>query len=419
MKILIVSPRFPFKQGKADSMTVYHLIEFLQGKGHQVILATFDNGERFSQAEREHLKAMCADVRVLPMKRWKKILHLAIGTLEGIPFQTAYYRRPKMQQQIDELIQKHQPDVLYAHLIRTSHYLKKHNNIPRVIAMQIAQTLNYSRLVQHEKNTLRKLFYTLEYRRVRAYEPKVIATFERILLISPHDKASVSPNSADEKVFFNPHGIDVNYYAEDLQLTRQNNVIAMNGDFGVPTNIDGAMYFYHHIYPRVKAAIPDVQLWLVGRNPHASILQLAKQDTSVTVTGRVPDIRPFLQEASVGIAPMRVAAGLQNKILVSLASQLPMVVTSISNEGIGAPNKEILLEAANTNEFVDKLLDLLQNPNKRTLLGKNSLQFMQARWTWDFHFEQLEAMLLQLVQRPSVGVRNYYPFQEQVKGLGI
>lgn len=419
MKILIISPRFPFKQGKADSMTIYHLIEFLHRKGHQVLLATFDNGERFSQTEREQLKAMCTDVRIIQMKRWKKAVHVALGALEGIPFQTAYYRRPKMQQQVDELIQKHQPDILYAHLIRTSHYLKKHTNTPRVVAMQIAQTLNYSRLVKYEKHSLRKLFYTQEYRRVRAYEPKVIEEFERILLISPHDKAAISPNKADEKVFFNPHGIDVTYYAKNLQLERQKNVIAMNGDFGVPTNIDGAMYFYNSIYPRVKATIPDAKLWLVGRNPHPSIQKLAEQDSSVTVTGRVPDIRPFLQQASVGIAPMRVAAGLQNKILVNLASQLPTVVTSISNEGIGAPENEVLLQATTANEFADKVIALLQNPEKRTYLGKNSLQFMQARWTWDFHFEKLEAMFLQLVENPNAVVCNYYPFQEQSKVLGV
>ena len=111
----------------------------------------------------------------------------------------------------------------------------------------------------------------------------------------------------------------------------------MNGDFGVPTNIDGALHFYKDIFPMVRAAIPDAKLWLVGRNPHPSIEKLA-QDKSVIVTGRVADIRPYLQQADVGIAPMRVAAGLQNKILVSLASRLPLVSTQIANEGIGAPD---------------------------------------------------------------------------------
>jgi glycosyltransferase involved in cell wall biosynthesis len=155
-----------------------------------------------------------------------------------------------------------------------------------------------------------------------------------------------------------------------------------------------------------------VELWLVGRNPHPSILRLAENDSAVTVTGRVPDIRPYLQQATVGIAPMRVAAGLQNKILVSLASRLPVVATPISNEGICAPVGKVLLEANNTEDFAQQIITLLQNPSQRKSLGQNALVFMQKYWTWDFHFEKLEAMLENLISNPEQPVKNYYPFAD-------
>ena len=410
MKILIISPRFPFRQGKADSMTVFHMIEYFHKKGHQILLATFENQERFSNEEREELKAMCADVRVLPMKRWKKLWYMGRNVLSDTPFQVAYYWRPEMQKMVDELVALHQPDLLYAHLIRASSYLEKHKSIPTVVGMQIAQTLNYGRLIQHEKNRLRRVFYTQEYRRVKKYEPQVVQAFDRILLISPHDRQAVAPESCFNKIFFNPHGVDVAYYAEDQGLTRKTNIIAMNGDFGVPTNIDGARYFHQEIYPLVKAELPDTELWLVGRNPHPSIQQLAEKDQSVTVTGRVPDIRPFLQQSTVGVAPMRVAAGLQNKILVSLASQLPMVVTPIANEGIGAPVGEVLQEALEPRAFAQQLIQLLRDAGVREQIGRNALAFMQAYWTWDFHFEKLEEMLAELVVDKAQPVKNYYPF---------
>lgn len=412
MKILIVSPRFPFKQGKADSMTVYHMIEYLHRKGHQVLLATFDNQERFSQTERDTLTEMCEEVRVVPMVTWKKFLNMGLNLFSKKPFQVAYYNRKTLQNHIDQLIAIHRPDVLYAHLIRAAHYLKSHDHTPRVIGMQIAQTLNYGRLIKHEGNALRRIFYGQELRRVKSYEIDVVREFERILLISPHDKQAISPDKAAEKIFFNPHGIDVKYYAEDLQLERKTNVIAMNGDFGVPTNMDGAQYFYREIFPKIKAQIPNVELWLVGRNPHPSIQRLAANDPAVTVTGRVPDIRPYLQQATVGIAPMRVAAGLQNKILVSLASQLPMVATPISNEGICAPLGDVLLEAKDATEFAHQVISLLEDANIRELQGQNALAFMQKYWTWDFHFEKLESMLDDLMADREKAVENYYPFEE-------
>lgn len=414
MKILIISPRFPYKQGKADSMTVFHLIQFLSQRGHQVILATFSQKDSFPEQERTLMKEMCLEVRTVPLKQWRTRWRLFINSWSKKPFQVAYYWDQEMKRTVDDLIQKHQPDVSYAHLIRTAEYLSTYPDMLKVLAMQIAQTLNYKRLIRHERNFIRKIFYTQEYRRVSQYEPEMLTRFNRILLISPHDKEAIQSKKSPNNVFFNPHGIDVDYFSEELNLERKSNTIVMNGDFGVPTNIDAALYFYTEIFPLVKSEIPETKLWLVGRNPASSIRKLEK-DPSVLVTGKVPDIRPYLQSATVGIAPLRASAGLQNKILVSLASQLPLVSTSMANEGIKAPDGEVLLMAENTVDFADKLLHLLRDANERERIGTNALKYMEKFWTWNYHFEKLEAMLLDLTADPTVELENYYPFLTEKK----
>ena len=409
MKILIVSPRFPFAQGKADSMTVFYLIKYLHARKHKIILATFDNNERFSQEERTLLKDMCVETFVIKLIKWKVGLRMLANVVKEDPFQVAYYNDQLMKRKVDELVEKHQPDVIYAHLIRAAHYIKNHTNYSRVLAMQIAQTLNYRRLIQHERNWMRKIFYTSEYKRVTKMEKQVINDFDRLLLISPADTKAIAQDQASKKIFYSPHGIDVAYFSEDLKQQRLEDVIVMNGDFGTPTNIDGVLYFYNKIYPLIKATRPNIQLWLVGRNPVKEILDLAK-DASVTVTGKVPDIRPYLQQATVGIAPLRAAAGLQNKILVSLASQLPLVATPIANEGISAPLGDVILVAEGPEKFAASILHLLNNKKERTRIGKNAIAYMEANWTWEFHFEKLESMMKQLAENRSVFVNNYYPF---------
>ncbi|MEM9820071.1 MAG: glycosyltransferase [Bacteroidota bacterium] len=409
MKILIVSPRFPYAMGKADSMTVFHMIRYFWQQKHEVILATFHNREKFPEEERQLVRKMCKEVRVVHLSKMKVGIKLVKNALSKQPFQVAYYRDQAMKKHIDELVQKHQPDILYAHLIRAAHYIEGYQQHPRILAMQIAQTLNYSRLIKHERKWYRKLFYTQEYRRVAQMEPKVIHNFDRVLLISPHDKKAIVPNGQAKKVFYSPHGIDVDYFAEDLQLSRQQNTVMMNADFGVPTNIDAALYFYNEILPIIKKTIPEIKFWVVGRNPAPSILRL-NNDPAVTVTGKVPDIRPYLQQATAGIAPLRVGAGLQNKVLVSLASQLPVVATSIANEGIAAPVDEVLLVADEKNHFAESLIFLLQNEKERQRIGKNALAFMKASWTWEFHFEKLEKMFQRLTVDKLVDVQNYYPF---------
>lgn len=413
MKILIISPRFPYKHGKADSMTVFHLIEFLAKRKHEVILATFNNYEKFATAEEQaYLKSICKEVHVLDLVKWQKWMRVGKTLLSKEPFQVAHYKVPEMQTLINQLIQKHQPDLLYAHLIRAAEYIKDITTTPKILAMQVAQTLNYKRLIQHERRLARKLFYTLEHKRIIPYEASINKQFERILLISPNDSKAIASKWSADHVFYSPHGIAVDYYSEDLGLEREANVIAMNGDFGTPTNIDGALYFYESIFPIIRQAVPDVKLWLVGRNPVPEIKSLEK-DEGVTVTGRVADIRPYLQRATVGIAPIRAAAGLQNKILVSLASSLPMVVTPNSNEGLRIPDGEVLLEANNEEAFAQNVIELLTNKFKHQQLSKNSLRYVENYWTWDYHFEKLEEMMLQLIENRDSHVLNYYPFQQQ------
>lgn len=411
MKILIVSPRFPYAQGKADSMTVFHLIKYLWQRGHEVLLATYDRKDNFPEEERELLRSMCQEVTTVQLTPWQIGMRMLSNIPKDEPFQIAYYRQAAMQNKIDELIRRHQPDVVYAHLIRTAEFLKPYDHLPKVLAMQIAQTLNYRRLIEHERHMIRRVFYTEELRRVVRYEAKVIDQFDRILLISPHDRNAIVSKRERNNVFFNPHGIDVSYFSKDLALERKDHVIIMNGDFGVPTNIDAALYFYQDILPRIKAAIPEVELWLVGRNPAPSILKLAK-DPTVTVTGKVPDIRPYLQSATVGIAPLRASAGLQNKVLVSLASRLPMVTTRRANEGISAPEGDVLLVADQEAGFADQVIALLQDEAERDRLGANALAFMQETWTWEFHFEKLEGMLQNLISNPESEPVNYFPLRQ-------
>ncbi|MEM8527124.1 MAG: glycosyltransferase [Bacteroidota bacterium] len=416
MKILIASPRFPYEKGKADSMTVFHLVQFLSNRGHEVLLATFLEEGEVSETEIEKTKKYCSAIEIVALNSLDKFTSIGKGVAGKKPFQVLYYLNGKMRKAIDRLNTKYEPDIAYAHLIRMSEYLIDLKKIPKILAMQIAQTLNYKRLIQFERNLTTRLFYRNEYLRVKNYEPYVMNLFDRVLLISPHDiKAIINDDKhPKEHVFFNPHGINVKYYSENLQLERAKNVLMMNGDFGVRTNIDAIVYFTTKIYPLIKKEVTNVKLWIVGRNPAREVKELEK-DESILVTGRVDDIRPYLQQATVGIDPIRIAAGLQNKILVSLASSLPVVSTRVGNEGIGTPENEVILLADDEEEFAQKTVKLLKDNALRKKMGRNALAFMQKYWTWEYHFERFEEMIIKLVEDyPAVkAVKNYYPLVEE------
>lgn len=413
--ILIVSPRLPWPLGKADSRTVFHMVDYLARQGHAVHLATFEEDGAVSDPEACYaaLSARCASVTRVPLQRWRSLLQTARGLFSREPMQVWYYRYAAMQAAVDRLVATHRPDVLYSHLFRTASYLLAHGTAPRVVGLQVAQTLNYRRLVAKTQQPLVKAFYALEYQRVKRYEPRLVPQFDRALLISPHDKAALDPAGRLDNVFFNPHGIQARYYGEAPSngAAPAPHAIVMNADFEAPTNVDAALHFYRDIFPAVRRAVPDAELWLAGRRPDRAIRRLAG-DPAVTVTGFVEDLRPYLHRAAVAIDPLRIGAGLQNKILVDMAAGLPVVATPIANEGLQIPEGEAIVIADGADAFARAVVSLLRDPAARARLGAAAQAFVRQYWTWDYHFAQFEGMLRRLLtDGPAAPVQQYYPFR--------
>ncbi|MGH9465031.1 MAG: glycosyltransferase [Thermoanaerobaculia bacterium] len=406
--LLVVSPRLPAPTGKADSRTVFRMIEFLAGRGHRVHLAAFVDSEARPESI-PRLRELCTSLDLVPLSALRAKLQAAMGLFSDEPLQVRYFRHGAMRRAVERVIQAHSPQILYGHMFRSAQYLMPYRSIPKVLGLLASYTLNYRRLLDHLDRPAQRLLYGLEYRRIRRYEPRIMQRFERVLLISPHDLAAVDGGDRFRNVFFNPHGVEVQHYAEDLGLARETGSIVLNADFAAPTNVDAALFFHREIFPTVRRAVPNARLWLVGRRPTSAVRRLAA-DPDVTVTGFVEDLRPYLQRAAVAVDPLRAGAGLQNKVLVSMAAGLPVVLTPIANEGIDLPPDLVLL-AAEPQEFARQVIRLLREPELGRRLGERGRRFVLERWSWEFHFAKFEEMIADLMRRGGDGeIRQYYPF---------
>lgn len=395
MKILIVTARFPQALGKGDSLTVYHLIKFLAPR-HEIYLACFYSDDRQLEGLPE-LQEMCREVRCVKLNKVRSLLNMAVSLFFGHePMQNAYYRSATMQQAVDDLMTQHRPDVAYVQLFRIAPYIAGRKEAKTVLAMQISYTLHYGRLLDKVRNPIQKLFYTIEYRRVRRYEPAITRRFDSCLLISKHDKESLDGHERIDNVFYCPHGIDVQYFTPSGK-NKKEDVILFCGIMEFMTNVDAITYFYRDIYPLIKKRLPHVRLCIAGRNPAKAVLKLAEKDPSVTVTGFVKDLRPLYEKAKVGIDPLRIGAGLQNKLLVAMCMGQPIVSTTVANEGIaGIPGKHLLV-ADTPEEFADAVIELFENPAKAEDIAREARKYVEEKWTWEYYFEILERHLLDLV----------------------
>jgi sugar transferase (PEP-CTERM/EpsH1 system associated) len=392
VKLVVVAPRFPFPLDKGDRLTIHHLVRHFGAK-HQVWLACFLEPDQ-DPAWVDQLRPHCEDVLTVPLSRARAYTSTASATLGRTPLQVRYYADPRMHRLVDDLVGRVQPDLLYAHTIRMGPYTVGHTEVPRVLAMQISMTLNYRRLAQETRPPQRWL-HTLEHRKLRRFEGPFANRFDTALLISPHDLRAIE-HDPPRQVVFSPHGVDGQRYAPDPTTEKDPATIVFSGNMAYPPNVDAALWFHRDIWPRVRAEVPDARFQVVGADPVAEVRALAS-DPAVTVTGRVPDLVPHLDRATVAIDPLRVGAGLQNKVLEGMAMGLPMVITTVANEGIQATPGEHVLVADEPASFAADVVRLLEDPASRATLGTAARRHILDAWSWEHHFDDLEAVFERLV----------------------
>ncbi|RME68267.1 MAG: glycosyltransferase, partial [Alphaproteobacteria bacterium] len=158
-------------------------------------------------------------------------------------------------------------------------------------------------------------------------------------------------------------------------------VVAFTGAMDYWANVDAVSWFVSGVWPRLRAVHPHARFFIVGGKPAAAVQALARQP-GVVVTGRVDDVRPYLKAADVAVAPMRVARGVQNKVLEAMAMGLPVVTTPAGLEGIDARAGEHLLVAADAGAFAQAVLDMLADAKRAAAIGQAARARAVARYGW-------------------------------------
>jgi len=377
-------------------MTVDRLIRFLVDRGHQVDLACFVECLDEERALRDGLGDVCRRIDALVLPRWRSYAWTALSLPIRNPMQVAYFRSGAMGRLVSERVESGSVDVVYVHLIRMAEYARG-LRIPKVMGVQISQALNLKRMADHAGDAGRKLFYSIEANKVRPYEAHVCSDFDRVFLVGRRDIEEIEKTAPVPNAIVCPHGQDLPDLDRVRRSVREPGSIVVSGVMATYTNVDAVAWFAKEIFPRIESQVPNAAFWIVGRNPQRAVRELARPPR-VVVTGEVADVYDWLCKAEVGVAPLRIGAGMQNKVVQAMASGLPLVATTVANEGIGAePESEILLRD-DPQGFADAVVTLLHDRKARERLGRAAREFTARNWTWEAHFQRMEATMCELVQ---------------------
>jgi polysaccharide biosynthesis protein PslH len=385
MKLLLLSSRPPWPPTRADQMTVDRMVRFLASRGVEVDLACFVEDEAEDRALRSELGPVCRRIATLKLPRWRSYLRTALSLPTREPMQVAYYRSREMSALVRERVAKERYDLVYVHLIRMAEFVRG-LPVPKVIGLQISQALNLQRMVDNVSDPARRFFYQIEAKKVRPYEAAICRDFARVFLVGQRDVDEITQSAPVTNAVVQPHGQDVPPLSKLREARREPGAIVMSGVMATYTNVDAATWFAREVFPLVEREVPEASFWIVGRQPQRDVLALARPPR-VVVTGEVPDVSDWLLRAEVGVAPLRIGAGMQNKLVQAMAAGLPVVATPIANEGIRASDGAHLWLRDEPRAFADAVITLLRDRAARERLGAAGRSYVERYWTWEAHFE--------------------------------
>jgi sugar transferase (PEP-CTERM/EpsH1 system associated) len=236
----------------------------------------------------------------------------------------------------------------------------------------------------------RRLLYRLESRRLRRLELGLPSWARAITLVSEAEANLYRSFGAGGIVRAVPNGIDLEYYHPRTGPSEPSCVFV--GALDYRPNVDGACWFCEEILPAIRRCRPDAKVYLVGRQPVPQVRRLADLP-GVDVVGQVPDVRPYVARAAVTVVPLRIARGLQNKVLEALAMGRPVVATPAALQGLEAKDGIHLLAAQSPTEWVDTVLRLLADPTLGQELGSAGRHYAETYHRWDRCLEPFSALL--------------------------
>jgi len=394
MRILCLTSRLPYPPDRGDRLRAFHLIEHLSQE-HELSLVSFIA----SELEREHVPALrgyCQDLHILPMGPSRSAINTALNIWRQEPLQALYYRLGAMRRLVDNLVATGGFDAAYVHLFRMAPYVAHHPHLYRivdltdVISKEIDLSLPY-------RSTASRLLYKLEKGRISRYERWVAETFEETWLISESDRQVLARSCPEANIRVVPNGVDLEQFHPTGQPCISDSLIFV-GHLRVLHNMDAAKFLAQQVLTLVRQDFPNCTLSIVGADPAPEIQQLG-QSPAVAVTGFVPDLNEHLNRAAVFVAPLRFAAGIQNKVLEAMAAGRPVVTTSLVNDGLGARAGKHILVADDAHTTARQIVKLLTDARLREELGRAGRQFVEERYSWSHALERVRSIEQSLHQR--------------------
>ena len=393
--ILLLVHRLPYPPNKGDKVRSFNLLKHLSAQ-HKVYLGTFIDDPEDAKYQ-ETVRQFCEDMYVARLNPVTAKIRSLNGLLTNEALTLCYYRDAALKSWVDQTCKATNINAAVVFSSAMAQYVDGQPRLQKLIDFVDADSAKWTQYAQTHQGP-KAWIYRREGRKLLAYERQVAMQAARSFFVTEAETnlfRRLAPECA-LRVEAMRNGVDTDYFAPDAACPSpygtDERPIVFTGAMDYFPNIDAVVWFVQEILPSLLQKRPNVRFHIVGRSPSAEVQKLA--GPQVHVTGTVPDVRPFLQHAALVVAPLRIARGVQNKILEAMAVARPVVASRACAGGVDAKEGEHFLIADDAMDFVMRIDQLLSDSEQSTALGIRARDHVVENYSWSAHMAGIDRYLV-------------------------
>ncbi len=404
MKVLMLSPVHPCPPDRGSKIRIYHSMRQLQKYKNVVGIGFVDSDFKREIDKRIH-SSVCKNMEAVGEPR-SRIGAVIWSLLSRMPYRCAKFEDPDFRNRLREILTEESFDLVWVHFL---------NMLPFLQDSALRRELGETTVILDQHNDmerfwapnkghgphLRRLWAQWNIRQVRQLREQVLHLCDAILSVSEEDAKrtrEVAPSGVP--VWVVPNGVDVDQF-ESGGLSKgasQSGHILFVGSMDVEMNIDAVTWFAQEILPQIQERVSGATFNIVGRSPTSEVQALGRR-SGVRVTGRVDDLQPYYDRASVAVVPSRLGGGTKLKVPEAMAAGVPIVATSTGAQGLDVEDGKHLLIANEPEAFGSAVVSLLENPEHRARLIQAARHRVENRYSWSGIYDDAIARVGALMSR--------------------
>jgi sugar transferase (PEP-CTERM/EpsH1 system associated) len=406
---------------KGGKIRTYYMLKELK-RNHAITYLTLDDGTAGEQA-RELAKEYCNELVCIPHRPHAKFtfrfyVDLAFNLVSSLPYAIKKYESELMRRELTQRIASGAFDVI------VSDFLVPAVNIPHdlpcaaVLFQHNVEAMIWRRHYEVQTNPAKRAYLYGQLLKMRSFEQEVCRRFDCVVAVSREDCETMQREYGLESIFSVPTGVDTSFFRPSSNKQVDPHSLVFTGSMDWLPNEDAIKYFTEQILPLVRQKMPNVTLTVVGRNPYPGLLELGKRDSSITVTGRVEDVRPYIEQAAAYVVPLRIGGGTRLKIYEAMALEKAIVSTTIGAEGLPLESGTHLLLADEPAKFAEAVVRVLSDKQLATGLGRRAAATVREQFGWDRAAGKFEEICAWAVQGKAPSKVPKLTVTENLEAIG-